>query len=232
MTMGSRSSEQLTNKLFSMSDRILYGYWRSSAAYRVRIALNLKQLSYQQKSVHLVNNGGEQHSSEFKALNPNELVPVLVDGDIQLNQSLTIIDYLDEQYPQRLLIPASGVERYLVKSLAQDIAVDLHPLNNLRVLQYLSRELNASDEQKQEWYRHWIARGFEAFEQRLRDSHGLYCVGDSVTLADVCLVPQVYNAKRFNVDLSRYPTIELVTGSLNQLDAFQDALPERQPDAG
>lgn len=221
----------LINKSLSMSDRILYGYWRSSAAYRVRIALNLKQLSYQQQSVHLVNHGGEQHSSEFKALNPNELVPVLVDGDMQLNQSLTIIDYLDEQYPQCLLVPASGKERYLVKSLAQDIAVDLHPLNNLRVLQYLTRKLDVSDEQKNEWYHHWIARCFDAFEQRLRDSHGLYCVGDSVTLADICLVPQVYNAKRFNVDLTHYPIIESVTASLNRLGAFEDALPERQPDA-
>lgn len=214
-----------------MSDRILYGYWRSSAAYRVRIALNLKGLTYQQHSVHLIKHGGEQHSSEFKQLNPNGLVPVLVDGEYSINQSLTIIDYLDDHYPERLLVPAQGQERYLVKSLAQDIAVDLHPLNNLRVLRYLTDELNITEQQKSGWYQHWVKRCFDAFEQRLAVTSGQYCVGDNITLADVCLIPQIYNANRFNVDLSCYPNISRVTTSLNAVQAFIEAQPERQPDA-
>lgn len=214
-----------------MPDRILYGYWRSSAAYRVRIALNLKGLEYQQRSIHLVKAGGEQHSAAFQQLNPNQLVPVLVDGDMTLNQSLVIIDYLDETYPQQLLIPTDREQRYLVKALAQDIAIDIHPLNNLRVLEYLSNSLDVADTDKMRWYAHWIERGFSALEQRLSQTHGQYCVGDQVSLVDVCLVPQVYNAKRFKVDMSAYPIIEDVTVSLNRLDAFQQAMPERQPDA-
>jgi len=212
-----------------MSERILYGYWRSSAAYRVRIALNLKGLDYQQRSVHLVKNGGEQHSPEFQRLNPNQLVPVLVDGGMTLNQSLAIIDYLDDVYPEFKLTPEDRQRRYLVKALAQDIAVDIHPLNNLRVLQYLTGNLAADEEQKQRWYHHWIEQGFSALEQRLASCSGKYCVGDEVTLADVCLVPQLYNAKRFNLELGGYPNINRVTTSLNQLSAFQNAVPEAQP---
>lgn len=214
-----------------MSDRILYGYWRSSAAYRVRIALNLKGLSYEQRSVHLVKNGGEQHSADFQRLNPNQLVPVLVDGQMTLNQSLAIVDYLDETYPEVLLTPSDKETRYLVKAMAQDIAVDMHPLNNLRVLQYLTNTLDVNDDQKSRWYANWIIKGFDALEQRLQQTRGKYSVGDQVTLVDVCLVPQVYNAKRFNVDLTAYPNILEVTASLNQLPAFADAIPEAQPDA-
>ena len=214
-----------------MSDRILYGYWRSSAAYRVRIALNLKGLSYEQRSVHLVKNGGEQHSADFQRLNPNQLVPVLVDGQMTLNQSLAIVDYLDETYPEVLLTPSDKETRYLVKAMAQDIAVDIHPLNNLRVLQYLTNTLDVNDDQKSRWYANWIIKGFDALEQRLQQTRGKYSVGDQVTLVDVCLVPQVYNAKRFNVDLTAYPNICKVTASLNQLPAFADAIPEAQPDA-
>lgn len=214
-----------------MSDRILYGYWRSSAAYRVRIALNLKGLSYEQRSVHLVKNGGEQHSADFQRLNPNQLVPVLVDGQMTLNQSLAIVDYLDETYPEVPLTPSDKQQRYLVKAMAQDIAVDMHPLNNLRVLQYLTNTLDVNDDQKSRWYAHWIIKGFDALEQRLQQTRGKYSVGDQVTLVDVCLVPQVYNAKRFNVDLTAYPNILEVTASLNQLPAFADAIPEAQPDA-
>lgn len=214
-----------------MSERILYGYWRSSAAYRVRIALNLKGLSYQQRSVHLVKDGGEQHSAEFQQLNPNQLVPVLVDGQVSLNQSLAIIDYLDETYPEVLLTPLDRQQRYLVKALAQDIAIDIHPLNNLRVLQYLSGSLDVTEEGKSAWYHHWLAQGFEALEKRLEQLSGTYSVGDEVSLVDVCLVPQVYNAKRFNLDLTRYPNIARVTTSLSQLPAFKHAAPEAQPDA-
>lgn len=214
-----------------MNDRVLYGYWRSSAAYRVRIALNLKGLSYEQRSVHLVKNGGEQHSADFQRLNPNQLVPVLVDGQMTLNQSLAIVDYLDETYPEVLLTPSDKQQRYLVKAMAQDIAVDMHPLNNLRVLQYLTNTLDVNDDQKSRWYANWIIKGFDALEQRLQQTRGKYSVGDQVTLVDVCLVPQVYNAKRFNVDLTTYPNILDVTASLNQLSAFADAIPEVQPDA-
>lgn len=214
-----------------MSDRILYGYWRSSAAYRVRIALNLKGLSYEQRSVHLVKNGGEQHSADFQRLNPNQLVPVLVDGQMTLNQSLAIVDYLDETYPEVPLTPSDKQQRYLVKAMAQDIAVDIHPLNNLRVLQYLTNTLDVNDDQKSRWYATWIIKGFDALEQRLQQTRGKYSVGDQVTLVDVCLVPQVYNAKRFNVDLTAYPNICEVTASLSQLPAFADAIPEAQPDA-
>ncbi|MCG9724693.1 maleylacetoacetate isomerase [Vibrio brasiliensis] len=214
-----------------MSDRILYGYWRSSAAYRVRIALNLKGLSYEQRSVHLVKNGGEQHSADFQRLNPNQLVPVLVDGQMTLNQSLAIVDYLDDTYPEVPLTPSDKQQRYLVKAMAQDIAVDMHPLNNLRVLQYLTNTLDVNDDQKSRWYANWIMKGFDALEQRLQQTRGKYSVGDQVTLVDVCLVPQVYNAKRFNVDLTAYPNILEVTASLNRLPAFADAIPEAQPDA-
>lgn len=214
-----------------MSDRILYGYWRSSAAYRVRIALNHKQLAYQQRSIHLINNGGEQHSAEFQKLNPNQLIPVLVDEGISINQSLTIMDYLDEAYPEKLLVPQDSPRRYSVKALAQDIAIDIHPLNNLRVQQYLAEKLGADDVKKSEWYQYWIDKGFFAVEKRLEQVSGEYSVGDEITLVDVCLVPQVYNAHRFNVDLSPYPNITRVTTSLNRIEAFKLALPEAQPDA-
>ena len=214
-----------------MSDITLYGYWRSSAAYRVRIALNHKGLEYQQKSVHLVKNGGEHHASEFKSLNSSQLVPVLIDGDMQLNQSLAIIDYLDEAYPNALLTPLDKQKRYLVKAMAQDIAVDIHPLNNLRVLQYLTGKLSVEESDKSSWYRHWISLGFEGLEQKMARTRGSYCVGNDVSLVDVCLVPQVYNAERFDVDLNRFPMIKEVTAALREFPAFIDAAPEKQPDA-
>ncbi|WP_114785465.1 maleylacetoacetate isomerase [Vibrio tetraodonis] len=214
-----------------MSNITLYGYWRSSAAYRVRIALNYKGLAYQQKSIHLVKNGGEQHASDFKSLNPSQLVPVLIDGDIQLNQSLAIIDYLDETYPTALLTPLDKQKRYLVKAMAQDIAVDIHPLNNLRVLQYLTAELSLEESCKSDWYKHWILLGFEGLEQKLAKSRGTYCVGNEVSLVDICLIPQVYNAERFDVDLTGFPIIREVSAALRELSAFIDAAPENQPDA-
>lgn len=214
-----------------MSDITLYGYWRSSAAYRVRIALNLKGIEYQQTSIHLVKDGGEQHSEAFKELNPSELVPVLVDGGVRLNQSLAIIDYLDEHYPDVLMVPKESDTRYLVKALAQDIAVDIHPLNNLRVLQFLSSQGGFSDDMKNQWYRHWIEVGFQSLEKKLELISGKYCVGDKITLVDVCLVPQVYNAERFDVDLSPFPIIRKVTASLRAMPAFSQAAPEAQPDA-
>lgn len=213
----------------------LYGYWRSSAAYRVRIALNLKGILAEQFSVHLVRDGGEQHTAAYRALNSLELVPTLVVGDDEdrdaLAQSLAIIEYIDELYPQTLLLPASALERAHVRAMALTVACEIHPLNNLRVLQYLTQTLAVDDTAKNTWYHHWVAIGFTALETQLLRHSGRYCFGDSVTLADLCLVPQVYNAQRFNVDLTPYPNIMRVWAECNQLDAFANAAPERQADA-
>ncbi|MDX3772785.1 maleylacetoacetate isomerase [Chromatiaceae bacterium AAb-1] len=209
----------------------LYGYWRSSAAYRVRIALNLKQLSYENLPVHLLNQGGEQHSSHYKALNPAELVPLLIDGDLTLNQSLAIIEYLDEIYPEPALLPADTALKAQVRAVALDIACDIHPLNNLRVQQYLSGPLALDAQQKQAWMKHWLHTGLAALEQRLERTSGPYCFGDQLTLADICLVPQVYNAQRFGLDMAAYPAISLVHHHCQQLAAFALAAPEQQPDA-
>ncbi|WP_373960078.1 maleylacetoacetate isomerase [Vibrio gigantis] len=214
----------------------LYGYWRSSAAYRVRIGLNLKQLSYESKSVHLVRNGGEQHDPQYRELNASELVPVLVDGDVQLNQSLTILQYLDESYPDTLLIPEQTPLRYQALAMAQDIAMEIHPLNNLRVLQYLERELSCEQEAKMDWLHYWMSQGFHALEEKLakhRKAHGdsAYSLTDSPCIVDICLVPQVYNALRFDLDMSPYPLINSIVAACNQLPAFIDAMPENQADA-
>lgn len=219
----------------------LYGYWRSSAAYRVRIGLNLKQLSYESKSVHLVRNGGEQHDPQYRDLNASELVPVLVDGDVQLNQSLTILQYLDESYlcessPDILLIPEQTPLRYQALAMAHDIAMEIHPLNNLRVLQYLERELSCEQEVKMGWLHHWMSQGFHALEEKLakhRKVYGesVYSLTDSPCIVDICLVPQVYNALRFDVDMSPYPLINSLVAACNQLPAFIDAMPENQADA-
>ncbi|WP_423839610.1 maleylacetoacetate isomerase [Vibrio mytili] len=220
-----------------MSESItLYGYWRSSAAYRVRICLNLKGLNYLSTSVHLVRDGGEQHSDKYHQLNQSELVPVLVDGDIQLNQSLAIIQYLDEYYPDVSVIPEQVSLRYQALALAQDIAMEIHPLNNLRVLQYLERDLGCEPQQKAAWIHHWIHKGFTALEEKLlkhRSQHGecRFSLTDSPCIVDICLVPQVYNALRFDVDMARYPVINAIVDECNQLSAFVDASPEHQPDA-
>ncbi|MEZ8463310.1 maleylacetoacetate isomerase [Vibrio splendidus] len=219
----------------------LYGYWRSSAAYRVRIGLNLKQLNYESKSVHLVRNGGEQHDPQYRALNASELVPVLVDGDVQLNQSLVILQYLDEHYlcvssPEVSLIPEQTPLRYQALAMAQDIAIEIHPLNNLRVLQYLERELSCEQEAKIDWLHYWMSQGFSALEEKLskhRQTHGdsVYSLTDSPCIVDICLVPQVYNALRFGVDMSPFPLINSIVEACNQLPAFIDAMPENQADA-
>ncbi|PIW62362.1 maleylacetoacetate isomerase [Shewanella sp. CG12_big_fil_rev_8_21_14_0_65_47_15] len=213
----------------------LYGYWRSSAAYRVRIALNLKGISAEQLSVHLVRDGGEQHKAAYSALNPLELVPTLVVGDEEdsdvLSQSLAIVEYLDELYPQTPLLPASALERAHVRAMALTIACEIHPLNNLRVLQYLTQTLGVDETAKNSWYHHWVASGFAALETLLVRHSGRYCFGDAITIADICLVPQVYNAQRFNVDLTPYPNIMRVWAECHQLAAFAEAAPERQADA-
>lgn len=216
----------------------LYGYWRSSAAYRVRIALNYKGLEAEEISVHLVKDGGEQHKADYAELNPQELVPVFIDTGSDdskeafvLSQSVAIIEYLDEKYPELALLPQNIQEKAIVRSMAMSIACEMHPLNNLKVLQYLAKELNVDDDAKSEWYHHWIHEGFSALEKQLKKHAGQFSFGDSVTLVDLCLIPQVYNANRFNVDLSPYPNIVRITQHCNQLDAFIDAMPENQADA-
>lgn len=209
----------------------LYGYWRSSASYRTRIALHLKGLAFENIAVHLVRNGGEQKQADYKQLNPASLVPTLVDGDFKLNQSLAIIEYLDAQHPEFRLIPEDPKQAAIVRMLALDMAAELQPITNLRVLQYLTGTLNVPDNARLEWIHHWVNTAFSAFEQRLKQYAGRCCVGDTVSLADICLVPQVYNAKRFKVDLSPYPRLMAVYEHLESLEPFKKARPEVQPDA-
>ncbi|ALO35537.1 maleylacetoacetate isomerase [Colwellia sp. MT41] len=209
----------------------LYGYWRSTAAYRVRIALHLKDIPFESISIHLVKNGGEQHGREYSELNPNHLVPTLVDGDFSLNQSLAIIDYLDQSKPKHALYPSDAKAKAKVQALALDIACEVHPLNNLRVQQYLANSLNISAEAKQLWLEHWMSIGFKAIEKQLTISAGQYCFADTISVADICLVAQVYNAYRFKVDMSAYPLIKQVVENCNKLPAFIKALPENQADA-
>ncbi|MCE8043648.1 maleylacetoacetate isomerase [Halomonas daqingensis] len=211
----------------------LYGYFRSSAAYRVRIALNLKGLAYEQVAVNLVK--GEQRAEENLARNPQGLVPVLeTDDGTRLTQSLAICEYLEERHPEPALLPADPAGRARVRSLAQLVACEIHPLNNLKVLKYLVHELKLDEAAKLAWYRHWIAEGFTALEARLAGeaATGAFCHGDSPSLADVCLVPQVFNAERFECDLSAYPTIRRIAERCRAMEAFAKAAPGAQPDAG
>ncbi|HEU4856471.1 MAG TPA: maleylacetoacetate isomerase [Rhodanobacteraceae bacterium] len=214
--------------------RTLYSYWRSSASYRVRIALNLKGMDYAIAPVHLVRDGGEQHHDDYRKLNPQQLVPTLVDGRQVLHESLAIIEYLDDAYPcTARLLPRAALACARVRALAQMVACEIHPLGNLRVLQYLQRELGISDAQKAAWSRHWIKLGFDAIEAVLaaRDNPGKFCEGDAPTLADCCLVPQVYNARRFGVPLDPYPILVGIDAACARLDAFKRAAPEAQADA-
>jgi maleylacetoacetate isomerase len=210
----------------------LYDYFRSSAAYRVRIALNLKGLAPERTFVHL--RRGAQRADDYLALNPQGLVPALVtDNGAVLTQSLAIVEWLDETHPRPPLLPADANGRARVRSIAQSIACDIHPLNNLRVLNYLTGTLGATEAQRDGWYRYWIDLGFEALEKRLAGERatGRFCHGDAPTLADVCLVPQVANARRFNVGLAPYPTIVRIDAACSELAAFADAAPSKQPDA-
>lgn len=208
----------------------LYSYFRSSAAFRVRIALNLKGLSYDTQAVHLLKQGGEQHSADYAAINPSELVPTLLDQQYVLTQSLSILEYLEEAYPKMALLPQNLQQRAQIRAFAQHIACEIHPLNNLRVLQYLEQTLAVSNTEKTAWYQHWIKLGFHSLEQQLQQSNGQYCFGEQPTFADCCLIPQVYNAKRFQIDLTEYPKIQSIYTHCMQLQAFQQAAPEQQAD--
>jgi len=212
----------------------LYTYFRSSAAYRVRIALALKGLAYESLPIHLLHDGGQQFTSAYRATNPQALVPSLQTDAGVLTQSLAIIEYLEETAPGQgsALLPADALGRARVRALAQAVACDIHPLNNLRVLRYLTRELAVDEEAKNRWYRHWVEEGLAVFERRLDDGQaGRFCHGDTPTLADCCLVPQVYNAQRFKVDLGAYPEISRINAECMRLPEFAAAAPENQPDA-
>jgi maleylpyruvate isomerase len=209
---------------------ILYDYFRSSAAYRVRIAVHLKGLEAERRFIHLRN--GEQRAPAYLELNPQGLVPLLVVGPERIAQSLAIIEYLDEKHPSPPLMPVGLEERAFVRSIAHAIACDIHPINNLRVLQYLGKHLSIEEPRRDEWYRHWVQEGFRAIETRLGErASGRYCLGDTPTLADICLVPQVANANRLNVDMAPYPRIGAINATCLAHPAFAAAHPARQADA-
>jgi maleylpyruvate isomerase len=211
----------------------LYGYFRSSASYRVRIGLALKGLGYDSVPVHLTRDGGEQHRDAYARLNPQKLIPVLVDRERAIPQSLAILEYLEERHPEPPLLPATAGERARVRSLALAVACDIHPLNNLRVLAYLTGELGIDEDAKLRWYRHWVAEGLGALEGALAssDETGRFCHGDRPTIADCCLVPQVFNARRFDCPLESYPTVIRIEAACLALPELERALPENQPDA-
>ena len=211
----------------------LYGYWRSSAAFRIRIALNLKRLDYEDVPVNLVQGGGQQFSKGYLAMNPQARVPTFVEGDLNLGQSMAIVEYLEEKYPQPPLLPATVEDRAVARQIAQIIACDVHPLNNVRVLRYLEEKLGADEQSRNAWYSCWVHDGLRAIEAILqgRASHGPFCMGERVSVADVFLIPQLYNAHRFNVPVDDCPRLLAIEGVCLDLPAFQRALPEHQPDA-
>lgn len=214
----------------------LFNYYRSTASYRVRIALNYKNIKYSTKEVRLTEQDGhkaEQYSDTYKKINPQQLVPsLLVDLDNTkeshvIAQSVAILEYLEELYPEPAILPKLGIDRAYIRQLVNIIACDIHPLNNLRVLQYLKNNLNISEEQKLSWYHHWLNLGFEAIEELLakNNSNGQYCFGSSITMADICLIPQVYNADRFNFDISKFKLINSINQNCSKLDCFDLAKP-------
>ncbi|HZS83466.1 MAG TPA: maleylacetoacetate isomerase [Stellaceae bacterium] len=209
----------------------LYGFFRSSAAFRVRIALNLKGISYEQASIHLRRN--DQDAPAYRALNPQGLVPALEDDGQVFIQSMAIIEYLDETHPEPPFLPGHPADRARVRGLAQIIGCDIHPINNLRILRYLADPLGHDAKTVGIWYNHWIAKGFESLEALLsRDEQtGAFCHGDAPGLADICLVPQCFNARRYELDMTPYPTLRRIFDNCMKLPAFEKARPEAQPDA-
>lgn len=206
----------------------LYDYFRSTASYRVRIALNIKKIAYETISVHLINNGGEQNSPQYLLKNPQGLVPCIETDEHILCQSLAIIEYLDEIYPEIPLLPKDPFSRATVRSMALMIACDIHPLNNLRVLNRLKEQFNADELQIESWYHHWLKRGFDALEKKLTvlERTGAFCFGKQITMADICLIPQVYNAKRYQFSLENYPIINEINHSCLQLESFKSVSPD------
>lgn len=202
---------------------VLYSYFRSSCSWRVRIALAFKNIDYEYRAVNLVKDGGEQHSKEFTKLNPRCEVPVFVDGEQALTHSVPIIEYLEETRPLPPLLPSDPVQRAKVRGIVESIVSGIQPLQNLNVLVRVG-------EGKQEWAKYWIERGFAALEEQLRNTSGTCCFGDSVTIADLCLVPQVFNANRFGVDMTKYPIISRINEFLSSLEEFQNTHPSKQPD--
>jgi len=211
----------------------LYTFFRSSASYRVRIALNLKGLSYEQAPIHLRKGGGEQFSAAYKALNPQALVPTLEDNGKVITQSLAIIEYLEEKHPKPALLPGDPADKAIVRSMALIIACEVHPIQNLRVLNYVKSNYDQTDEQVNRWAQHWIDLGLSALEQSIvgHSKGGKFCFGNTPTLADICLVPQLGNARRYGCDLSQYSTILSIEKNCMALSAFANAAPEKQPDA-
>ncbi len=205
----------------------LYDYFRSTASYRVRIALAYKQCDYKTIPIHLINNGGEQHQSQYLELNPQGLVPTLKADNHYLHQSLAILEYLEECHPEPRLLPKDPIVRAEIRAVAQSIACDIHPLNNLRVLQYLQQKLNVSEDEKNTWYHHWVHKGLSALETQLAQhpARGLCCFGDTPTFADLCLIPQMFNAHRFEVPLDDYPTLVAIEAHCLTLPAFIAAAP-------
>jgi maleylacetoacetate isomerase len=215
------------------SDFTLYGYFRSSAAFRARIALNLKGIKPEQRFVHLLRNGGEQHSDAYKAVNPLEVIPTLVHDGHTITQSLAIIEYLDEVVPAPPLLPKDAYGRARVRELAYAVACDIHPVNNLRIGQHLQATFDASGDDVVTWQRHWITVGFDAIETMLAASPrtGTFCHGDAPTLADICLIPQIANARRAKLGIGAWPTIARIEALALAHPAFEAALPQNQPDA-
>ncbi|MFK0571372.1 maleylacetoacetate isomerase [Endozoicomonas sp.] len=205
----------------------LYSYFRSSAAYRVRIAMNLKGIDYQQSAVNLLK--GQQQSEEYKAINPEGLVPALVTEQGMLTQSLAILEWLEETYPEPSIIPGDPWQKAQLRSMAYLVSCDIHPVDNLRVIKYLQQELAVSDDAKKQWYKHWIHTGFTALEAQLNDQP--FCCSEQPSIADICLIPQVFNALRFKVDMSDFPKIATIYKHCNSLPSFIDAAPENQPDS-
>jgi maleylacetoacetate isomerase len=209
----------------------LYTYYRSSAAYRVRIALALKGVRYTPHFVHLARDGGQQHAASYRAINPQGLVPTFVDQSGTITQSLAIIEYLEESYPEPALLPTEPYARARVRAMAAAIACDIHPIDNLRVLSYLRQEFSAGEDAINGWYQHWVAEGLAALEALAVSAPGPFCWGGQPTLADICLVPQLYNARRFNCDLTGFPRLTAIDALCGAIPAFAGAAPERQPDS-
>ena len=214
-----------------MQTLTLYTYFRSSAAFRVRIALNLKGLTCESKTIDLLKDGGEEKTAQYAQINPQKLVPAFCDGDQIITQSLAIIEYLEEKYPEPALLPKEPIMRAKVRALALSVACDIHPLNNLRVVKHIADEFDADEMQKKQWMHHWMAEGFSAIEMQLNNSNSKdYCFGSSVSLADLMLIPQVYNARRFECEMSLYPRINSIYEQCMENAAFIAASPEKQGD--